>query len=292
MNFNIGGVPEHFNLPWHLAMENGSFEQAGITLNWQDYPGGTGAMTKALRAKELDIAIMLTEGIIADICNGNPSRIVQQFVKSPLTWGIHVGKESTYSKADQIDGARYAISRKGSGSHLMAFVNAMQNNWDTAKQQLVVVGGLEGAKTGLNDGSADVFLWEKFTTKPIVDAGIFNRIGELKTPWPCFVIAVREEVLESNIYEIEKILQIIRKQCADFMQDPNAVPMVADRYEQKPEDVKEWYEQTEWATDNYLPATIVDSALTALSKIGIIEKQLETDKICSRLCQFQVRGNT
>ena len=23
----IGGVPEHFNLPWHLAMEEGNFEK-------------------------------------------------------------------------------------------------------------------------------------------------------------------------------------------------------------------------------------------------------------------------
>jgi hypothetical protein len=32
-------------------------------------------------------------------------------------------------------------------------------------------------------------------TKPLVDKGIFRRIG-IVPPWPCFVIAVRDEILE------------------------------------------------------------------------------------------------
>ncbi|MGA9239513.1 MAG: ABC transporter substrate-binding protein, partial [Robiginitalea sp.] len=26
----IAGVPEHFNLPWHLAMDEGAFRERGI----------------------------------------------------------------------------------------------------------------------------------------------------------------------------------------------------------------------------------------------------------------------
>ena len=63
----IGGVPEHFNLPIHLAREHGSFEKRGINLEWTTFKGGTGQMTKALRDKEVDACILLTEGIIADI---------------------------------------------------------------------------------------------------------------------------------------------------------------------------------------------------------------------------------
>ena len=38
----IIGVPEHFNLPWHLAMEEGAFAERGIDLIWTDVPEGTG----------------------------------------------------------------------------------------------------------------------------------------------------------------------------------------------------------------------------------------------------------
>ena len=52
----VGGVPEHFNLPWHLAIEAGVPRDLGIDLTWRDYPDGSGAMAAALRARELDAA--------------------------------------------------------------------------------------------------------------------------------------------------------------------------------------------------------------------------------------------
>ena len=33
----LGGVPEHFNLPIHLAIEKGKFEEKGINLEWTTY---------------------------------------------------------------------------------------------------------------------------------------------------------------------------------------------------------------------------------------------------------------
>ncbi|MPT36605.1 MAG: ABC transporter substrate-binding protein, partial [Flavobacterium sp.] len=94
----IAGVPEHFNLPWHLCIENGEFNEVDIDLQWTDVPEGTGKMCQMLRDNETDIAIILTEGILKDISNGNPSSIVQLYVQSPLLWGIHVGAQSAYQK--------------------------------------------------------------------------------------------------------------------------------------------------------------------------------------------------
>ena len=87
---NIIGVPEHFNLPWHLAIEEGAFEDRGIVLQWTDIPEGTGRMCKMLANGETDLAIILTEGITKSIVEGNPSKIVQEYIASPLLWGIHV----------------------------------------------------------------------------------------------------------------------------------------------------------------------------------------------------------
>ena len=63
----IGGVPEHFNMPWHYAKDQGYFDAIDAEVSWQDYPGGTGAMCADLRDEVIDIAIVLTEGIVADI---------------------------------------------------------------------------------------------------------------------------------------------------------------------------------------------------------------------------------
>ena len=103
LNLKIGGVPEHFNYPWYITLKNKEYTKYNINLRWQDFPGGTGDMCKALRLGEIDIAIVLTEGIIKDIINGNPSKITQTFVKSPLVWGIHVGAKSTFQKIEDLE---------------------------------------------------------------------------------------------------------------------------------------------------------------------------------------------
>ena len=92
----VGGVPEHFNLPWHLCIEEKLFEDKDLNVIWKDFPGGTGEMNKALRSGEIDVAVILTEGIIKDIISGNESKIIQTYIGSPLVWGIHVAAGSKY----------------------------------------------------------------------------------------------------------------------------------------------------------------------------------------------------
>ena len=196
---NIGGVPEHFNLAWYLTLKNGEYKEENINLRWHDYYGGTGAMCKALRNGDIDIAVILTEGIIKDIIDGNPSKIVQTFVQTPLVWGVHVANHSNYITVEDLKGTKAAISRYGSGSHLMAYINAENNDWNLEKDlDFEVIKNLDGAVEGLTEGNADYFLWEKFTTKPLVDNGTFRRIDNCPSPWPCFVIAVREDFIKSN----------------------------------------------------------------------------------------------
>ena len=76
----IIGVPEHFNLPWHLAIEEGAFEERGIQLEWTDIPEGTGKMSQMLKDGETDLAIILTEGIVKSITEGNPVKIIQEYI--------------------------------------------------------------------------------------------------------------------------------------------------------------------------------------------------------------------
>jgi len=55
---------ENILQPWYIAKEKGAFAAADIDLEYCDYPGGTGAMTKALNDNMLDAAILLTEGCV------------------------------------------------------------------------------------------------------------------------------------------------------------------------------------------------------------------------------------
>ena len=278
--FQVGGVPEHFNLPWKKAIEENRFEKQGISISWQDYHGGTGAMTKALRSGDLDIAILLTEGIIADIHRGNPSKIIQFYVKSPLRWGIHVGAKSKFTSVNDLENSRAAISRFGSGSHLMAYVNADNYKWDLAKQKFEVVKNLDGGRAYLADGKADYFLWEKFTTKPFVDNGEFRIIGECPTPWPSFVVAVREELLLTHNAEIEQILKIVNESCSQVKTSDNTVKEIAERYQLKEEDVAVWFNETEWAYNGDLDSETINKVQERLIDLEIIDAKMDFNILC------------
>ncbi|GGW63989.1 ABC-type nitrate/sulfonate/bicarbonate transport system substrate-binding protein [Winogradskyella epiphytica] len=271
---NIGGVPEHFNLGWYLALKNGEFKDENINLRWHDYHGGTGAMSKALRSGEIDMAVILTEGIVKDIIEGNPSKIVQTFVETPLIWGIHVAAHSNFKSIKDLKGTKAAISRYGSGSHLMAYINAKNNDWDLDKDlHFEVIKNLDGAVEGLTEGKADYFMWEKFMTKPLVDKGTFRRIGNCPSPWPCFVIAVRQEFIDNNKAELKTILDIINQTTSDFKSIPSIDKTIANRYEQELEDVREWLSLTEWSQD-VMDEKTIQNVQNQLYYLNIIPKKV------------------
>ncbi|WP_334058441.1 substrate-binding domain-containing protein [Polaribacter sp. P097] len=272
-NLKVGGVPEHFNYPWYLTLKNKEYTEHNINLRWQDYPGGTGQMCKALREGTVDIAIVLTEGIIKDISNGNPSKIVQTFVKSPLVWGIHVGAKSKFKTIADLEHATIAISRYGSGSHLMAIVNAYNQGWDVSKLKFKVIKNLEGGIEALTNGEADYFMWEHFTTKPLVDEGVFRRIDDCPTPWPCFVIAVRDEILENNFEEVQKVLKIINAKTSYFKAIPNIDKTLAKRYKQKLEDIQKWLKITHWNSQKPITKNLITRIQNKMITFNVIEKK-------------------
>ncbi|MET0758881.1 MAG: substrate-binding domain-containing protein [Flavobacterium sp.] len=268
----IAGVPEHFNLPWHLCIENGEFENAGIDLQWTDVPEGTGKMCQMLRNGETDIAVILTEGIVKDIVAGNPSKIVQIYVQSPLIWGIHVADKSKYRTISDLENTKVAISRLGSGSQLMAYVNADNQGWKTNNLQFEIVNTIDGAVEALTNGTADYFMWERFMTKPLVDKGVFRRIADCPTPWPCFVIAVCNEILEKEPQVVAKILEIINQTTQDFKEIPSIDRMLSEKYHQKIEDIQEWLSLTEWSQAS-LDEKMLNKIQNQLLELSIIDKK-------------------
>lgn len=275
----IGGVPEHFNLPWQLAISDNKFQQKDIELIWKDYPKGTGDMNRALREKEIDMAVILTEGIVRDIVKGNLCKIVQVYVKTPLLWGIHVAANSDYNSIDELKGTHAAISRYGSGSHLMAYVNAENLEWNLKTDlKFKIIDDLDGALKSLPKGKGDYFMWEKFMTKPYVDNGIFRLIDESPTPWPSFVIAVRNDVLEKDEESIISILKTINSVTEKFKNIPGIEKTIASHFGQKSLDVKEWLTLTEW-TNNQLTPRELDSIQEKLLQLDLIEHKLPSDQI-------------
>lgn len=277
----IAGVPEHFNLPWHLCIEDGEFNAVGIDLQWTDVPEGTGKMCQMLRTGTTDIAVLLTEGIVKDITEGNSAKIVQIYVQSPLIWGIHVAMKSPYQNLPDVENKKVAISRMGSGSHLMSLVNASNQKWKTENLQFEIVNTIDGAVDSLTNGKADYFMWERFMTQPLVDQKIFRRIAECPTPWPCFVIAVRNELLESDPIIIQQILDIINTTTQEFKEIPSIDRTLAMKYKLELTAVQEWLTLTRWS-QKQITKEALDKILKVLSDLKLVSKILPAEDYLSK----------
>lgn len=278
----VGGVPEHFNLPWHLCIEDGKFEKEGVKVEWKEFPEGTGAMCKSLRSGEIDVAVILTEGIIRDIINGNPSRIIQEYIGSPLIWGIHVDARSPYNNLQDLEGTKAAISRIGSGSHLMAYVNAQYRNWDIQDLQFEIINNLDGAIEALREDEAQYFMWEHFTTKPLVDNNTFRLIADCPTPWPCFVIAASEKCLKTKSDALQTMLKVLNAETKDFKLKKNIDIQLSERYGQKLEDIRKWLDLTRWSQEQ-ISNEDLESAQNTLATLNLIEEKTDVSKLTKNL---------
>lgn len=271
IELRVAGVPEHFNLPWYLGLERRAFVRAGIDLKWRTVAEGTGAMCQMLRAGDVDMAVLVTEGAVRDILRGDPSRIVSHFVDTPLTWGVHVGAGSPLKVPGDLKDVPFAISRFNSGSHLMAMVYARQLGRDLGEKDFVVVNDLKGAVERLGSGEPLAFLWEKSITSPHVHSGALQRIDEVRPAWPAFVVVVREEVLAENAKAVQRTLKVVRDQARGLMQKKTAPEMVRQRYGLTATDAQDWFNSMRWNVDGKADGVALYAVQDALHAVGMLD---------------------
>lgn len=268
----ITGVPEHFNFPWKRAVASQPFEKEGITLQWTDESRGSGQMNMDLREEKTDIAIVLTESFLKDFEAGNPSKMIGFHVKSPLIWGIHISGDSTIRSLDKIKEPAFLISRIGSGSQLMSYVLAKREGWDPEKLDFKIVNNLPGALEAMHAEKPEMFLWEKYTTKPWVDSKQMKRIGEIPSPWPCFAIIATDKALHEFNEVIFQLRELVYQESKTLQSSPSAIDAISQYYELNPSDVKEWFVQTSWAIDNNISRSQLEKSMKTMRDLRIISK--------------------
>ncbi len=274
----IVGVPEHFNLPWHLALDEGAFDMRGINLEWTDVPEGTGKMAELLSSGKADLAIILTEGLVRAVSEGLQAVIAQEYIATPLLWGVHVHAQSPYTSQAELAYKKAAISRYGSGSHLMAFIHGKNMAWPEEALLFEVINTLEGAVEALSDRRADYFMWEKFTTQPLVDQGVFRRVGVCPTPWPCFVIAASAEFAREEPGVLSDLLETINGYTSEFKQIPSIDRTLANQYGQTLTDIREWLSITRWSQSQLSIETLV-SVIDTLNDLNLLTNNVSANKV-------------
>lgn len=286
MQIRLGGVPEHFNLPIQMAIESGIFAAEGFEVLWQYFPGGTGAMTKALAEGELDMAVLLTEGFIAAQNKGLQAKIVKSYIDSPLVWGIFTGAHSAlHSVYDKLP-KKYAISRFGSGSHLMALIHAQQRGEQIAENEFVVVNDLKTAAHTLYDNQAQIFYWEKYTSKPCIESGQMRLIGEFAAPWSGFLIVANDEFLDKNKSAVQQFLSIINQITLSVKQSPLFAQKLETEFHLTKEEAAHWLRTTVWNHDFSINMNGIHNAVHSLQSVSEYSIATDVKTYCSDLIQL------
>ena len=112
----------------------------------------------------------------------------------------------------------------------------------------------------------------------MVDCGIFRRIGQCPTPWPCFVIAAQDRFIDKQSTTLKSVLEIINSITKEFKTIPDIDKTIAKRYEQKLEDVQAWLKQTP-STQNRMSKDSLDRVQNTLLDQKLIAVELKHSKL-------------
>lgn len=271
MKLRCGAVPEHFFYPWKVWLNQENGKKSGW--EWEEFPGGSGEMLQAMKEGKLDAAFLLTESAVLARANGAEIDILFPWVLSPLLWGIFTGKDSPITQIEE--GKSYAISRFTSGSHLMAILEARGRGKAIKAEQWKIAGNLEGAKKMLTKGEADLFFWEKWTTKPLVDAGFFRMLEIYPGPWPAFVFCVSKTWLDNpdHITELKKNYDEVCRLASEMKEMHSEIcKAISEMYGTEPDDTREWLKNTRWARSANDSLDFLKETENLMMEAGIISR--------------------
>lgn len=192
--------------------------------------------------------------------------------------GVHCSN-SFHASGKALKEARFARSRVGSGSHIMTYVLAEQNGWEVNDHNFVTVGNIDGAVEAFENDTADVLLWEKFMTAPLVEAGKMKKNGDLISPWPCFVLVASERMLEDE-RQIAHVSDTIIEVCNALMKRSSTISEISEFYDLSENSVAKWYSTVEWQTSDWISKKMLENVIATLRRVDLVEKNLRPEDVC------------
>ncbi|CAF0870934.1 unnamed protein product [Rotaria sp. Silwood1] len=270
----VAGVPEHFNEPWKIGLEENLFKNQGINIEWYSVKEGTGSMINKLKSNEVDVIVALTEGLINDIANGSDIRLLGTYVQSPLVWSVSTGANSIYNSIEDLKGEKFGISRYQSGSHLMSCVLANQYGWKQSDIQFIINNNFDNLRKSVNDNTTAAFIWEYFMQKPYYDKGEIRRIGQIITPWPCFMIASTTNFISKHLQNIEKMFMALEKACSLFRTNSiNSIKRISINYGLNEEDAQAWFNKAVIIPSNTISESTIETTIDALKTAHLLNNE-------------------
>lgn len=277
---NIAGVPEHFNFPFIILSEKRPDHFQFVTC-----PGGSGEMASLLlqsqnegvlnQQEKVDVAVMLPEAAYTFIDKNPDFKIFGEYTNSGITWGAYTKSDSALENWEDAKGHTFGISRKGSGSELMAYYAYHLYNWDKEELKFKVVQNLQGARRAFDNNEIDIFLWEVLTTKSLVETKEWKKIGEVQGDWPGFVFVGHKDTFFKNQITFASFFEELKWCVREFVKSvEDWAPLVAKRFQldqlDNPEDLISAIKEIEYSMDGKIREEKYQNLQNVLKSCGKI----------------------
>jgi hypothetical protein len=193
-------------------------------------------------------------------------------------WAISTGVERKIEDVKNLKGGKMGVSRIGSGSYIMGFVLADQLGWldEEASQpfEVVPLQTFDKLREGVNNETADFFMWEHFTSKRYYDLGVIKRIGEIYTPWSSWkIVASTGTVPEPKKDErIRDLFEKLDRGIQHFEMHKNeAVEYISTQLDYSKEDATVWLQTVAFPKSvKGVSEDVVNSTIDVLKKAGVL----------------------
>lgn len=126
-------------------------------------------------------------------------------------------------------------------------------------------------RDGVNDKTADFFMWEHFTSKRYFDNESIKRVGEIYTPWSSWKI-VSSTIIPSSDPRLEELFETLDKGVAHFEKnDKESVEYISTELDYSEEDAREWLKTVRFAGKTKgVDVDVIQKTVDTLRKAGVL----------------------
>lgn len=158
----------------------------------------------------------------------------------------------------------WAISRFGSGSHLMTCVLAVGRGWPVEALKFYVAGNFQALRDYVNAHDDAAFMWSEDMSQPYYDSGEIKRIGEITTPWPSFLVCSLSSYAINHEKELRALSAALQEACELFRSTKDIHIDIAQLHEHTIDDTKRWYDAVSITGSNNIAESTITKAIAAL----------------------------
>lgn len=209
-------------------------------------------------------------------------------------WAVSTGAaRPEITGIDSLSGRKIGVSRLGSGSYVMGFVLADQQGWlqqqkpattesssssptpPSPYSDFVILNTFENLRRAVNDGGADFFMWEHFTSKRYYDSGEIRKVGEIYTPWSSWKIVAGTALLGGGGELDPRLHDLFGKldRGIGYFNDHHdeAVAYISTELDYSEEDAREWLKTVRFpARTEGVDLAVAEGTVATLRKAGVL----------------------